>query len=75
MTQHITTDIQRDAVLFRSADIEVQMFACRCPYVPKLAARPVLPKSMVHDFFTSVCHLLPYEMFWGVKDIKDFCEV
>lgn len=54
---------------------EVQMFACGCQYVPKLAAQPMVPKSMACGFFASVCHLLPYEMFWGVRDIKDFWEV
>lgn len=30
-----------DSVEF--ADMEVQMLACGCPYVPKLAAQPMVP--------------------------------
>lgn len=73
--QYITVHVQTDADLFQLADMEVQMFACGRPYMPKLAAQPTVPKSMARGFFTSECHLLPYEMFWGVRDIKDFWEV
>lgn len=75
MMQHITVHVQTDADLFQLADMEVQMFTCGCPCVPKLAALPMVPKSMAPGFFISVCHLLPYEMFWDVRDIKDFWEV